>query len=316
MRIAAAIPVVVARGERLVAGRLIAGLPKSVDLSGLSFETAGRRRRRAFAAFVTGAALFAAGWVALQSNIAGASNDTRRILAALSAALDPARAAGGNAPALVEIPIDPSVPTKPRKRAGATVTRLSSRRPVCVRLCDGFFFPVSPFQGSGAIASEEATCAGLCPDASTALYFLPAASDKIEDAASTNGERYTALPASLRYRTTLDRDCACHRAIALNPPYSQDPTLRKGDAVMTSGGIVVFRGARRSPYAREDFTALAAASMAYDRRATLTTLERASVQRPRVDDRPWVAAAAPRSDADSRGANEIRFVEPPVSATN
>ncbi len=297
-----------------MAGRLIAGLPKSVDVSGLSFEMAGRRRRRrAFAAFVTGAALFAAGWLALQSNVAGAANDRRSILAALSAALDPARAAGGKAPALVEIPIDPSVPPQSGKRAGASVTKSASRRPVCVRLCDGFFFPVSSFSGSAEIASEEATCAGLCPDAPVALYFLPAGSDKIEDATSTSGERYTALPASLRYRTTRDGACACRRAIAQNPSVWQDLTLRNGDAVTTSGGIVVFRGAGRSPYARDDFTPLAAASMPSDRRATLTALENAGAPPARAD--RWIAAAA-RSNAEPGGANEIRFAEPPTSATN
>ena len=296
-----------------MAGRLIAGSPKSLDFSRLSFDTAGRRRRRAFAAFVTGVALFAAGWVALQCNVAGASGDRRSILAALSAGLDPARAAGGKAPALVEIPLDPSVPPRRSKRAGASATKLASRRPVCVRLCDGFFFPVSPFQGSGAIASEEATCAGLCPDAPTALYFLPAGSDKIEDAASTSGERYTALPTSLRYRTTRDGACACHRAIAQNPSVWQDLTLRNGDAVMTSEGFVVFRGAGHSPYVRDDFTALAAASMSSDRRATLMAIDSPGALPARAD--RGIREAA-RSNAEARGANEIRFAEPPISATN
>ena len=298
-----------------MAGRSIAGLPKSFDAAGLSFGSAGSRRRT-FAAFTTGAALFAAGAVALQSNLAGAENARSGILAALSAALDPARAIGGSAPRLVEIPLDPTIPTQHGKHAGGSATKSASRRPVCVRLCDGFFFPVGSFSGSGQIASEEASCAGLCPDARTALYFLPAGSDRIEDAASTSGERYTALPGSLRYRTARDSACACHRALAQNPPYWQDPTLRKGDAVMTSAGFVVFRGGGHSPDARENFTALAAASISDDRRAALMAIERAGVLASRGADRPRVAAATPRPDARARGANEIHFLEPPISATN
>ena len=183
---------------------------------------------------------------------------------------------------------------------------------MCASATDSFF-PVSSFHGSDAIASEAATCAGLCPDAPTALYFLPAGTDKIEDAASTSGERYAALPASLRFRTTRDGACACRRAVTQNPPIWQDPTLRNGDAVMTSGGIVVFRGAGHSPYARDDFTALAAAPMPSDRRATLMALESAGALPPRAD--LWIAAAA-RSDAEAGGANEIRFAEPPASAAN
>jgi hypothetical protein len=295
----------------------MAGSPKSVDIRGVSFESAGgRRRRRALAAFMTGAALFAASWIALQSNVAGASPGGRSIFAALSAALDLARASGGNAPPLVEIPIDPTAPTQHEKRKGGPATRLASRRPVCVRLCDGFFFPVSSFSGRGPIASEKANCAALCPDAPAALYFLPAGSDKIEDAVSASGRRYTALPVSLRYRTTLDSACACRRAIGENPPYWQDPTLRKGDAVMTAGGFVVFDGAGHSPYRRGDFTALAAAAMPGDRRATLTAIERASARAPSGADRIRIAAAATRPNGMSHGANEIRFAAPPVSATN
>lgn len=300
-----------------MAGRLVAGLPKSVDIRGLSFATAGRRRRRrALAAFMTGAALFAAGGLALQATVAGASNDERGLLAALAAALNPLWATGANAPRLVEIPLDPVIPTRHAKHAGAGAPKTPSRRPVCVRLCDGFFFPASSFSGSGRIASEQASCAGLCPDASTALYFLPAGSDEIERAASTSGERYTALPDSLRYRTARDAACVCHRALAQNPPYWQDPTLRKGDAVMTPRGFAVFRGRGHSPYARDDFATLAAASMPGDRRAALTAIERASALPSRDAERPRIAAAAPRLDAKARGANEIRFLEPPISATN
>ncbi len=238
MRIAAAIPVVGARGERLVAGRLIAGLPKSVDFSGLSFETAGRRRRAGVRRFRDrrGPLRGGLGRAAIQCRrrIERQAQHPRRPVRGPRSRRG--RPAGTRRPSWKFRSIRASRPSA-GKRAGASVTKLASRRPVCVRLCDGFFFPVSSFQGSGEIASEEATCAGLCPDAPTALYFLPAGSDKIEDAASTSGERYTALPASLRYRTTRDGACACHRAIAQNPSFWQDLTLRNGDAVMTSGGI-------------------------------------------------------------------------------
>jgi hypothetical protein len=293
-----------------MAGRLIAGLPKSVDISNLSFQSA-RRRRRAFAAFVTGAALFAAGGVTLHANVAGAKGGGRGLLAALFGGAD-----GANSPNLVEIPIDPKPATPRKNHARAAATPLASRRPVCVRLCDGFFFPVGPFSGGQAIASADSSCAGICPDAPTALYFLPPGSDRIEDATSTSGARYTALPVSLRYRTTLDGACACRRAVGQTPPYWQDPTLRKGDAVMTAGGFVVFRGAGHAPYSHRDFTTLAAASIPGDRRATLMAIERVSARTPSDADRFRVAVAATRPNAKARGAGELRFAAPPLSATN
>jgi hypothetical protein len=129
-------------------------------------------------------------------------------------------------------------------------------------------------------------------------------------------DRYTVLPVSLRYRTALDSACACRRAVGQNPPYWQDPTLRKGDAVMTSGGFVVFDGAGHSPYTRGDFTALAAAVTPGDRRATLMAIERASARASSGGDRSRIAAAAARLSGKSRDANEIRPAAPPFSATN
>jgi len=297
-----------------MAGRSMAGSPKSVDVCGVSFESAAsRRRRRALAAFMTGAALFAASCVALQSDIAGArggghgGHGGRGLFATLSAVL---------APPPEEIPIDSTRQAKRAPRVMSGLSGLVSRHPVCVRLCDGFFFPISSFSGRGPIASEEANCAALCPDAPAALYFLPAGSDKIEDAVSANGQRYTALPVSLRYRTALDSACACRRAIEQNPPYWQDPTLRKGDAVMTADGIMVFDGAGHSPFKRGDFTALASAVMPGDRRATLMAIERVSARAPSGADRLRIAAATTRPSGRSRGANEIRSGAPLVSTTN
>ena len=129
-------------------------------------------------------------------------------------------------------------------------------------------------------------------------------------------DRYTALPVFLRYRTALDSACACRRAIGQNPPYWQDPTLRKGDAVMTPDGFLVFAGAGRSPDRRGDFVALAAAAMPGDRRAALTAIERASARASSGADWFRIAAAATRSNGKSRGANEIRSAAPLVSATN
>jgi hypothetical protein len=301
--------------ERFVAGRLIAGLPKSVDLASLSLPSAARRRRRrAFAAFVTGATLVSAGWIGLQADAAGASNDGRGLLAALFGAFNPANA---NPPGLIEVPIDsaPAPAHKAHRRTSANP--MMSRRAVCVRLCDGFFFPAGKSSAGAGVAGGDESCASLCPDAPTALYFLRAGSDRIEDATSASGARYTALPAALRYRATLDNACACHRAIAQEPPYWQDPTLRKGDVVVTPHGLVVFRGGGgQGPYARRDFTSLAAASMSGARRAELAAIERASVVARADSDGLRVAAASARPKDKAHGVNELRFATPQVSATN
>jgi hypothetical protein len=153
---------------------------------------------------------------------------------------------------------------------------LTSGRSVCVRLCDGAFFPIAPVANHSDIANHEESCSALCPDAPTALYVEPSGSDKIEDAVSPSGAPYTALPVALRYRTIADNTCACHRTMAKAYPLLRDRTLRKGDSVMTANGFMVFQGSPHLPYASEDFIALAAASIPKDQRATLMAMERAS----------------------------------------
>jgi hypothetical protein len=288
-------------------------MPKSAALASLSFETAGsRRRRRAAAAFATGAALFAVGCVALQADSAAATGGRPGFLAFLASAFG-ARPLEPNPPQLVEIPIDPTPAVKRAKRKPLAATPLASRRPVCVRLCDGFFFPLAG-SGRAGPADEQAACASQCPDASTALYFLPAGSDKIEEAYSESGARYMALASALRYRTTNDRACACHETIARTTPYWQDPTLRKGDAVMTASGFMVYRGGPHAPSGAANFTRLADAAMPRDRRAELAAIERVSLTPTRVVVRPQIAAAS--ASPKLGAANEIRFVGAATAATN
>lgn len=296
-----------------MADRLIPGLSKSVSLQSLTFEVGhAPRPRRVFAAFMTGAALFAAGWVGLQSESAGAAGGRTGFLSFLTTVLG-AEPVQENAPRLVETPIEPTARSKHVKRRSPAATRVQARRPVCVRLCDGYFFPLATARRAG-VANDQAACSDQCPDASTALYFLPSGSDRIEDASSARGERYTALATALRYRSTGVDACTCHATVARATPYWRDPTLRKGDAVMTPSGFMVYRGGSVSRFARENFTRLAAASLPRDRRAELTAIERVSVLTGRADERPQIAVAAP--SARTSGVNEIRFVERTASATN
>jgi hypothetical protein len=159
---------------------------------------------------------------------------------------------------------------------------------VCVRLCDGFFFPSATSSGG-----DEA-CAAQCPDAPTARYTEPAGSDKIEDAVSTRGALYSALPVANRYRTTFDATCSCHRSPIRG--YSEsaltDPTLRKGDLVMTSKGFLVFQGAKTRLVAPSDFVALSQArSLPEDLRATLVAMESASALQRQVAAAPSLGAS-------------------------
>jgi len=165
---------------------------------------------------------------------------------------------------------------------------------VCVRLCDGFFFP------SATSAGGDKACAAQCPDAPTVRYTEPAGSDRIEDAVSTRGALYSALPAANRYRTTLDNACRCRRAPAHGYSASvlNDPTLRKGDVVMTPRGFLVFQGAKTRSITPSDFVALSQArSLPNGLRMTLVDMERAGASQRQVDLDSSPSASARHSQA-------------------
>lgn len=233
-----------------------------------------RRRRSVLAAFLLGAPLAAAAWLIVQPGGRGAAAHGPSAGAVSTFFSNP----GGFARSALDVgaALDASSERKHKKMDASA--SLASRRSVCVRLCDGFFFPVAPLSGETDLASHEAACEDNCPDAPTALYIEPSGSDKIEDAVSTSGAPYTALPVALRSRTALDNTCACHRAASRRYNYAllRDFTLRKGDAVMTPKGFMVFQGRKRLPFAREDFVALTRAPMPSDNRAALLAMERAS----------------------------------------
>lgn len=87
--------------------------------------------------------------------------------------------------------------------------KLGGNMPICVRTCDGFFFPVN-YQGAGEGDQYEEVCRASCPNASTELFYMRAGAD-LDTAVSEEGKAYTALPAAFRYRQAYDPTCSCKK---------------------------------------------------------------------------------------------------------
>jgi len=82
---------------------------------------------------------------------------------------------------------------------------------VCVRLCDGFFYPVH-FSTYGSQLSQDAqTCQSNCA-APAELYVYRNPGQEIEQAVSLNGSAYMDLPVALRFRKEYVKGCSCKQA--------------------------------------------------------------------------------------------------------
>ena len=82
-------------------------------------------------------------------------------------------------------------------------------RTVCVRTCDGGYFPVSFATVPARFPDDEKTCKALCPATDAALYAYRNPGEDINQAVSVSGQPYTALPNAFHYRTEFNPSCAC-----------------------------------------------------------------------------------------------------------
>lgn len=82
-------------------------------------------------------------------------------------------------------------------------------RTVCVKSCDGSYFPISFATVPSRFADDERKCHELCPNAQTTLYTYHNPGEDISQAVSVNGQPYTQSPNAFRFRTQYDKTCGC-----------------------------------------------------------------------------------------------------------
>jgi hypothetical protein len=110
-------------------------------------------------------------------------------------------------------------------------------RTVCVRTCDGFYFPISYETTPEHFREDEQACQRMCPAADVQLYTYHNPGEEVAQAVSLNGRLYTELPTAFQYRKALSPACSCRRpgeswaeALKVN---GADTTLAPGDVVIT-----------------------------------------------------------------------------------
>jgi Protein of unknown function (DUF2865) len=107
---------------------------------------------------------------------------------------------------------------------------------VCVRTCDGYYFPISYSTVPSRFADDQRACQRLCPAAEAVLYTYRNPGEDVGQAVSVSGQPYTALPNAFRYRKELVSSCSCRR-----PGQSWADALKNADdsSTLESGDVVV-----------------------------------------------------------------------------
>lgn len=81
-------------------------------------------------------------------------------------------------------------------------------RTMCVRLCDGAYFPISFSTSRNRFAHDEAVCASRCA-APARLFVMPNPGDEPEKMVDRSGRSYIALPTAFQFRRGMTPGCGC-----------------------------------------------------------------------------------------------------------
>lgn len=112
----------------------------------------------------------------------------------------------------------------------------STYRTLCVRTCDGFYFPISFATVPSRFHEDAQTCQRLCPAAETMLFSHRNPGEEAEQAMSINGMPYTELPNAFKYRKELNPSCSCRAAgqsWAEALGVGRDESYQRGDIIVT-----------------------------------------------------------------------------------
>jgi len=113
-------------------------------------------------------------------------------------------------------------------------------RTLCVRTCDGYYFPVSYSTVPGKFADDEQLCRRMCPATEVTLYSHRNPGEDVSRAVSMSGRVYSDLPTAFSYRKQYNAACSCRL-----PGQSWAEALRQGDdQTIERGDIVVTRKVR------------------------------------------------------------------------
>jgi hypothetical protein len=114
-------------------------------------------------------------------------------------------------------------------------------RTVCVRSCDGFYFPISFATVPSRFPDDERTCKNLCPAADATLYAYRNPGEDMHQAVSINGQPYSSSPNAFKYRQEFNPSCSCKPAgetwaEALKGLDDKAAAAQQGDIIVTEDG--------------------------------------------------------------------------------
>ncbi len=106
---------------------------------------------------------------------------------------------------------DSEMPDEPLANGLPTDEKGYGYRTICVRSCDGYYFPISNNASQRRLSFDADLCRSSCPQAETALYLVPIGQDADTAVSVDTRTPYSSLPNAFKYRRGVDPSCACRK---------------------------------------------------------------------------------------------------------
>ncbi|MDH4983006.1 DUF2865 domain-containing protein [Hyphomicrobium sp. D-2] len=103
-------------------------------------------------------------------------------------------------------------------------------RTVCVRLCDGYYFPVSFSTLPSHFDQDAEACQSRCAAPAELYYYQNPGSSMDQSVSFSSQEPYTRLRTAFRYRKELVKGCSCKEAEYVPPEGKASPGKSAGAA--------------------------------------------------------------------------------------
>jgi hypothetical protein len=151
-------------------------------------------------------------------------------------------------------------------------------------------------------------CQAFCPASPTKVFY----GSNIDSATSATGERYADSENAFAYRKALRADCTCNGrdAAGLAPvDLTLDASLRAGDVIATTDGLVAYSGIKVGNDQSPEFIPVSSyPGLTAEVRARLGEMKVAPVTAEAIDE-----ASASRSDSSITGTIPVKPAPKPAS---
>ena len=122
----------------------------------------------------------------------------------------------------------------------STASSKKGYRTICVRTCDGYYFPISFSTKPKYFARDQNACSAMCPAGNAKLYYHAVPEQESDAMISVADKRpYSELPNAFNYRTAGVKavpGCTCHAQSDLTAGVTEYPASQSGIAISAAQG--------------------------------------------------------------------------------